>query len=152
VTRGTAHRHGRPGGRQGRGPGRRSLRDQGFVTVWTVALSFSCISLIGLVHDAGRALRARSDAFGTAAAAARAGAQEIDRAAAVLGDTRLDEQLALQTAASYLSSRGVQGEVSVADMDVTVTVTDTTDLQILPGSVTVNATATAHAAQGQTPP
>lgn len=141
-----------PGRRTGSRTCTRGRRDQGFVTVWTVALSFSCVSLIGLVHDAGRALRARSDAFGTAAAAARAGAQEVDRAAAVLGDTRLDLDLAQQTAAAYLASRGVDGEVSVADMDVTVTVTDTTDLQILPGSVTVNATATAHAAQGQTPP
>lgn len=129
-----------------------SRRDHGFVTVWTVALAFACVSLMGLVHDAGRALRARSDAFGTAAAAARVGAQEIDRVAAVTGTTRLDPDLAHQSAAAYLAARGVSGDVSVAEMDVTVTVTHVTDLQILPGSVTVDATATAHAAQGPTPP
>jgi Flp pilus assembly protein TadG len=126
--------------------------DRGFVTVWTVALAFACVSLVGLVHDAGRALRAQSDAFGSAAAAARAGAQEVDRVAAVTGTTRLDQALARQAAAAYLSDRGLDGTVTVADMDVTVTVTHTTDLQILPGSITVDATATAHAAQGPTPP
>jgi Flp pilus assembly protein TadG len=131
---------------------RRPRHDRGFVTVWTVALAFTCISLVGLVHDSGRALRARSDAFGTAAAAARAGAQEIDRIAAITGTTRLDEDLARRSAAAYLADRGVVGEVDVDEIDVTVTVTDTTDLQILPGSVTVDATATAHAAQGPTPP
>jgi Flp pilus assembly protein TadG len=126
--------------------------DRGFVTVWTVALAFACVSLVGLVHDAGRALRSQSDAFGAAAAAARAGAQEVDRVAAVTGTTRLDQDLAHQSAAAYLSERGLDGTVTVADMDVTVTVTRTTDLQILPGSITVDATATAHAAQGPTPP
>jgi Flp pilus assembly protein TadG len=126
--------------------------DRGFVTVWTVALAFACVSLVGLVHDAGRALRAQSDAFGSAAAAARAGAQEVDRVAAVTGTTRLDENLAHQAAASYLAERGLDGTVTVAGMDVTVTVMHTTDLQILPGSISVDATATAHAAQGPTPP
>ncbi|HEY8527840.1 MAG TPA: pilus assembly protein TadG-related protein [Acidimicrobiales bacterium] len=120
--------------------------------MWTVALAFACIALIGLVHDAGRALRAQSDAFGTAAAAARAGAQEIDRVAAITGTTRLDQDRARQAAAAYLADRGVDGTVTVADMDVTVTVTDPVDLQILPGTITVDATATAHAAQGPTPP
>jgi Flp pilus assembly protein TadG len=127
-------------------------RDRGFVTVWTVALAFACVSLVGLVHDAGRALRAQSDAFGSAAAAARAGAQEIDRVAAVTGTTRLDHDLASQAASAYLADRGLDGTVSVADMDVTVTVNHTTELQILPGSITVDATATAHAAQGPTAP
>jgi Flp pilus assembly protein TadG len=126
-------------------------REDGFVTVWTVALAFACVSLVGLVHDAGRALRAQSDAFGTAAAAARAGAQEIDRVAAVTGTTRLDQDQARSSAAAYLADRGVDGTVTVADMDVTVTVTDPVDLQILPGTVTVDATATAHAAQGPPP-
>jgi hypothetical protein len=116
--------------------------------VWTVALAFACVALIGLVHDAGRALRARSDAFGTAAAAARAGAQQIDRPAAVTGTIRLDQDAARAAAIAYLSNSDVTGEVTVAGMDVTVTVTDTTTLQILPGSVSVDATATAHAVQG----
>lgn len=127
--------------------------DRGFVTIWTVALAFACIALIGLVHDAGRALRARSDAFGTAAAAARAGASQLDRAAAVTGTAQLDEVAARSAANRYLSLRDVSGTVNVAAeaMEVTVTVTDTVSLQILPGSVSVQSTATAHAAQGPTP-
>ena len=130
----------------------RRADDRGFMTVWTVALAFSCILLVGLVHDAGRALRARSDAFGTAAAAARAGAQQIDRGAAVTGVLQLDQDLAYQAALAYLDTSGVTGDVTFPDeMTVQVTVQDSTDLQIIPyGSVTVDATATAEAVQGPT--
>jgi hypothetical protein len=123
------------------------------MTVWTVALAFSCVLLVGLVHDAGRALRARSDAFGTAAAAARAGAQQLDRAAAVTGTLKLDPDAAQVAAQQFLADRGVTGSVTVGAMEVSVTVTDTTDLQIVPyGSVTVDATATAQAVQGPIAP
>lgn len=132
----------------------RGRGDRAFVTVWTIALTFSCVLLVGLAHDAGRALRARSDAFGTAAAAARAGAQQLDRGAAVTGTLRLDPDAARITALRYLSDRDVTGSVDVEDMAVSVTVTDTTDLQILPypRRVSVDATATAEAVQGPIAP
>lgn len=132
----------------------RGRGDRAFVTVWTVALTFSCVLLIGLAHDAGRALRARSDAFGTAAAAARAGAQQLDRGAAVTGTLKLDPDAARTTALRYLSDRDVTGSVDVDDLAVSVTVTDTTDLQILPypRRVSVDATATAEAVQGPIAP
>jgi hypothetical protein len=132
----------------------RGRGDRAFVTVWTIALTFSCVLLVGLAHDAGRALRARSDAFGTAAAAARAGAQQLDRGAAVTGTLRLDPDAARTTALRYLSDRDVTGSVDVEDMAVSVTVTDTTDLQILPypRRVSVDATATAEAVQGPIAP
>jgi hypothetical protein len=132
----------------------RGRGDRAFVTVWTVALTFSCVLLIGLAHDAGRALRARSDAFGTAAAAARAGAQQLDRGAAVTGTLKLDPDAARTTALRYLSDRDVTGSVDVEDLAVSVTVTDTTDLQILPypRRVSVDATATAEAVQGPIAP
>jgi Putative Flp pilus-assembly TadE/G-like len=128
--------------------------DGGFVTVWTVALTFSCVLLVGLAHDAGRALRARSDAFGTAAAAARSGAQQLDRAAAVTGTIQLDPDAARTAALTYLADRDVAGSVDVDGLRVSVTVTDTTDLQILPfpRSVSVDATATAEAVQGPIAP
>ena len=132
----------------------RGRGDRAFVTVWTVALTFSCVLLIGLAHDAGRALRARSDAVGTAAAAARAGAQQLDRGAAVTGTLKLDPDAARTTALRYLSDRDVTGSVDVDDLAVSVTVTDTTDLQILPypRRVSVDATATAEAVQGPIAP
>lgn len=132
----------------------RGRGDRAFVTVWTIALTFSCVLLVGLAHDAGRALRARSDAFGTAAAAARAGAQQLDRGAAVTGTLKLDPDAARTTALRYLSDRDVTGSVDVEDMAVSVTVTDTTDLQILPypRRVSVDATATAEAVQGPIAP
>jgi hypothetical protein len=87
-----------------------------------------------------------------AAAAARAGAQQIDRGAAVTGVLQLDQDLAYQAALAYLDTSGVTGDVTFPDeMTVQVTVQDTTDLQIIPyGSVTVDATATAEAVQGPT--
>lgn len=132
----------------------RGRGDRAFVTVWTIALTFSCVLLVGLAHDAGRALRARSDAFGTAAAAARAGAQQLDRGAAVTGTLKLDPDAARSTALRYLSDRDLTGSVDVEDMAVSVTVTDTTDLQILPypRRVSVDATATAEAVQGPIAP
>ena len=72
--------------------------DGGFVSAWTVAIAVACWAMVGLVLDGGRALRERSAAFGAAAAAARAGVQQIDERAAVLGELRIDEAEAESTA------------------------------------------------------
>jgi hypothetical protein len=119
----------RQSARRVRGPG-----DRGFVTAWTVCLSATCWLLVGLVYDAGRVLRERSEAFGAAASAARAGAQEIDEPALLLDDTlQLDQDQAEQTALEYINARGFDGTVEViGDLEVMVTVTGTSDLQIIP--------------------
>src|SRR5690606_29078741 len=64
--------------------------DRGSVTVWAISATVACVLIIGLVIDGGTMLRARSDAFALASSAARAGAQELDSAAAVQGLTVLD--------------------------------------------------------------
>jgi hypothetical protein len=126
--------------------------DRGFVTAWTVALAGTCWLFVGLVLDSGRVLRDRSEAFGAAAAAARAGAQQIDERIAIAdGPVVLDEERARQVAHDYLSDRGFTGEVAVTgDLEVMVTVTETADLAIIPvpDEVTFQVSATAQAIQG----
>lgn len=122
--------------------------DHGFVTVWTVALLTTFFLFVGFALDAGRGLRARSDVFGVAAAAARTGAQEIDRIAAVQGTLRLDRDAATHAAMTYLADQDVAGSVTVTDDQVVVTATRSTDLQFFPGSATATATATARVTGG----
>lgn len=129
-----------------------SRRDRGFVTAWTVALAGTCWLFVGLVLDSGRALRDRSEAFGAAAAAARAGAQQLDERTAIAdGDRVLDVDEARRVANAYLADRGFTGEVQViGDLEVVVTVTDSVDLAIIPvpDVVTFQVSATAQAVQG----
>lgn len=128
--------------------------ERGFVTAWTVALAVACWALVGLALDGGRALRARSEAYGAAASAARAGAQAIDERAAVLGVVELDEAAARQAALDHVADRGFDGgSARVEGLVVTVTITDRTDLAILPvASVPYSVSATARAVQGAAAP
>lgn len=52
--------------------------DRGAVTVLTASFAASLLALIAGIYDGGRYLPAPSDTFGSAAAAARAEAQEPD--------------------------------------------------------------------------
>ncbi|HEY7068719.1 MAG TPA: pilus assembly protein TadG-related protein [Acidimicrobiales bacterium] len=130
---------------------RRLRRDAGYVTLFVLGVSMGMTSVIGLVLDGGRAQRAQSDCFGIAAAAARAGAQELDASAAVSGEVRLDEAQASLAASTYLSEHGVDGTVSVADREVTVTAVRHVDFLMLPGGVTLDATATSRVTQERAP-
>jgi Flp pilus assembly protein TadG len=127
--------------------------DAGFVSAWTVVIAVACWAMVGLVFDGGRALRERSAAFGAAAAAARAGVQEIDERAAVLGVLELDEDAAERSAQAYLARRGFDGTVIVNGLDVTVSIEGQTDIKILvaPDTVSYAVTATARAVQGDGP-
>ena len=124
--------------------------DAGFATVWTIAIAVACWALVGLIVDGGRALRERSDAFGAAAAAARAGVQEIDEVAAVQGEVRLADDRAESAAERLLAQRGYDGEASAHGLEVTVEVTGDTDLRILaaPDVVSYAVSASTRAVQG----
>ena len=134
-------------------PAGRGRGDAGFVSAWTVVIAVACWAMVGLVVDGGRALRERSSAFGAAAAAARAGVQEIDERAAVLGALELDEEEAENSADKYLEDRGFDGRVTFDGLDVIVTVRGQTDMTILaaPQSVSYTVTARARAVQGDGP-
>jgi Flp pilus assembly protein TadG len=118
--------------------------DRGYVTLFTAGVALGVVSVIGLVLDGGRALRAQSDSFGAAAAAARAGAQELDPVASVNGEVRLDDVQARVAAQEFLGARGLSGTVSVSDTRITVTVTRQVDFAVLPGGTRLDATATSR--------
>lgn len=106
--------------------------DEGRVTAFVVVLTTAVIAMAGLTLDGGRALSAKVEAIGRAEAAARAGADAIDlttyrtTGAAVLLPTQ-----AAARAQAYLASVDATGTVTVAGDVVTVSVTATTDTQLL---------------------
>lgn len=126
----------------------RARGDAGFVTTWTVALAVATWALVGLVHDGARSVRARSDAFGAAAAAARVGTQELETDDLVLGIARLDHDDAARAALEVMDARGFDASVEVTETEVRVTATGVTDFTILPGSSSYTVTAVARVVQG----
>lgn len=109
----------------------RAASDRGSVTVWTISATVACMLILGLVVDGGTMLRARSDAFALASSAARAGAQQLDRDAAVQGLTALDPIAAEQAALDYLAAHNATGTATVTGDSITVTVHSHADLQLL---------------------
>lgn len=106
-------------------------RDRGSATVWMIGVTVSTFSLVGLLLDGGAMLRARSDAFAVAGAAARAGAQHLDPDAAVEGLSVLDPVAAEQAVRSYLDEVGMSGTATAVGDTVTVTVSSEATLQML---------------------
>jgi Flp pilus assembly protein TadG len=126
----------------------RARDDAGFVAPFTVAVAVAMIWLLAIVLDGGRWMRAQSNIFGVAAAAARTATQQIDEAAVLRGELQLDEAAAEQAAYDYLAARDLTGTVTVDGLEVTVTAHDTVDFQLLPiGTATIEETATARATQ-----
>ncbi|GMU78498.1 MAG: hypothetical protein AMXMBFR46_12930 [Acidimicrobiia bacterium] len=127
--------------------GGRGRGDEGAATVWMIGVTVSAFLMIALVLDGGVLLRARSDAFASAAAAARVGAQQLDPVAAVDGEAILDPIAAERAALDYLHARDLSGIVTVSGNEVTVTVTHQARLQMLrvAGATTVDFDATASA-------
>lgn len=116
------------------------------ITVWTVVVVLACIFMVGLVLDGGVILRGRNSTFDLASGAARAGAQELDQAALVRGDVRIDPAAAGRAAQAYLAEQGTTGTVSVVGNRITVRVHRRVALQILqPASVSVDQTSAAVA-------
>lgn len=133
----------------------RASGERGVATVWSVVVVGACFLMIALVLDGGVILRARSDAFSLAGAAARVGAQELEEDAAAQGDVILDPARARQATLDYLTQHGATGAVDITGSEVTVTVRLTAQLQMLRvadgGSVDVSATATVSAIKGAVP-
>ena len=125
--------------------GSRVHGERGSATIWMIGVTVCAFLVVGLVLDGGVMLRARSDAFATAASAARVGAQQLDPDAAVEGQSVLDPIAAEQAALDYLAARGLAGTATVEANAVTVTVTTQAQLQLLElvGADTVGFSATA---------
>jgi hypothetical protein len=125
-------------------------RDRGSITGYTVIITIAAIVFAGLVLDAGMAVATKVQAISVAQSAARAGARELDLAhLRATGTIRLDPIQAETTARNWLQQAGWSGTVTVAGNQVTVTITGTSDTQLLDlagiGSIPVGATATAAA-------
>jgi hypothetical protein len=125
-----------------------SRGDEGSITAMTAAVVAGFVLMLALVVGGGAVLRARTDAFGTAAAAARAGAQQLDDDARAQGDVVLNVSQAESAAQAYLSRHGANGTVTVSGADVSVTVNNTVAIPQLGQSVSISATATVSAIKG----
>ncbi|GAA1029191.1 MULTISPECIES: TadE/TadG family type IV pilus assembly protein [Amycolatopsis] len=128
----------------------RGLRDDedGRVTAFVVIMAVAALLFSGLVLDGGLALAAKVRAIGEAQEAARAGAQEIDLTAyRADGTLRLLPQQASAAARNYLAAAGHAGTVSVAGntVNVSVTITQPTQLLGLAGLASITVTGTGQA-------
>ena len=135
-----------------------SLRDdRGAATAWMLILIPVVLAAIGFVCDAGLAIRDWNTAHSQAAAAARAGAQQINLAGYRSGGRlRLDPAAAKAAAIGYLHAAQLSGTVAATTTTVTVTVTHTTRTQLLGligiNTLTETATVTATPLHGVTGP
>jgi len=130
----------------------RQRDDTGSITALTASVLGGFVLLAVLVTAGSAVLRARSEAFGLAASAARAGAQELDDDALMDGTVELDPSAAVATAETYLSAHGAAGTAAVVGGDVVVTVTDAVDIPQLGQVVSVSSTATVSARRGTPTP
>jgi hypothetical protein len=127
--------------------------ESGRVTGFVVIVVTAALLFAGLVLDGGLALAAKVRAIGEAQEAARAGAQEIDLAAYRNSNTlRLVPTRASAAARDYLAAAGHTGTVSVVGNTVNVTVTVSQSTQLLGlagiGSITVTGTGQAEPQRG----
>ncbi|WP_019873213.1 Tad domain-containing protein [Sporichthya polymorpha] len=130
-----------------------AARDEGSITPFVVVITAALLAMAGLVVDGGYALAARQQAAGTAEQAARAGADALNREAAMRGGPlRIDPAAARAAAERYLSTAGSTGQVNVVGQTVTVTVRITRATAILSAvgidTLTATATASAHGLTG----
>jgi Flp pilus assembly protein TadG len=100
----------------------------GFVAVLALAL----IAVAGLAFDGGQIVTTTARARDLAGAAARTGAQQIEAAELHAGRAHLDPAAAHAAATGFLTAAGVEGIVTVDDTQVTVTVTATQPMRLLP--------------------
>lgn len=125
--------------------------ETGSVTALTASVLGGLMLMSALVAGGSAVLRARSDAFGLAAGAARAGAQQLDEDALMRGGLEVDPAAAAEAAHGYLAAREAEGDVAVVGADVIVTVEDSVAIPQLGETVAVSATATVSAVRGTAP-
>jgi Flp pilus assembly protein TadG len=100
----------------------------GFVAVLALAL----IAVAGLAFDGGQIVTTTARARDLAGAAARTGAQQLEPAELHAGRAHLDPAAAHAAATGFLDAAGVDGTVTVDGTQVTVTVTLTQPMRLLP--------------------
>lgn len=135
---------------------RRPHGDDGALVLAAAIAMPLAIVLFGLVVDGGYTLAQRQRATHAAEDAARAGANALAVPELRRGAVRLDPAAATAAARGYLSRAGYHGTVTIADDTITVHVTATQKLTLLPliglRQLTVHGDATARAVPGITGP
>ena len=121
--------------------------ERGSITGFVAVVAFALVMVAGMAYDGGQVIHAHNAARNDAEQAARAGAQQIDIThLRQTSEPRLDPAEAQAAALDYLTQVGATGTASVAGADITVTVTRSQPLHILPGqdrTITVTETASA---------
>jgi Flp pilus assembly protein TadG len=120
-------------------------RERGSFSLLIAVLGVALLVGIGLVVDGGRYITAAQLADNAAGEAGRAAGQHIT-AQAVTGEApQADTTRAVQAAQSYLAAAGVDGTVTVAGDEITITTTirRTPVLLTLAGVSSITATGTA---------
>lgn len=115
-----------------------SIDDRGMVTAFVTITAVTLLLVAGMVFEGGRILSAKRETLNVAESAARAGAQALDEEAVRRGDTDiLDHDAAVTRACSFLGqtghSCGGDASVQTAANRVTVSVTDSVHIVMLPG-------------------
>lgn len=110
-----------------------SARDErGSASIWAILVIAGAFTvLLGLVVDGGRVIDARIAASRAAAQAARVGADSLSSASVRDGHDAINVEAAKSQAQNYLHDAGMTGTVSVSGDIVTVTVTGSSETQIL---------------------
>ena len=104
-------------------------RNHGSVTAFVVTVTSSLMLLVGLVHGGGRLVAAHLRVSDLAAAAARAGAQQVVGIRA--GHLEVDPAAAVAASRSSLRALGTDGSVEVGATTVTVTVRERVTFAVL---------------------
>ena len=110
----------------------RSRSERGSASIWAVLITAGAFTLLlGLVVDGGRVIDARLASSRTAAQAARLGADSLSSASVRNGRDAIAVRAAVTSVEAYLRDAGMTGSVRIAGDNVTVTVTGSSDTQIL---------------------
>jgi Flp pilus assembly protein TadG len=127
--------------------------ERGSITGFVAVIATALVMVAGMAYDGGQVIHAHNAARNDAEQAARAGAQQIDIThLRQTSEPLLDPAEAEAAALDYLAQVGATGTASVAEADITVTVTRTQPLHILPGQDrTITVTETASAVEEATP-
>ena len=110
----------------------RTRNERGSASIWAILVIAGAFTvLLGLVVDGGRVIDARIAASRAAAQSARGGADALSSASVRDGNNAIDVDAAKARAQKYLDDAGMTGTVSVTGQTVSVTVTGSSETQIL---------------------
>ncbi len=115
-----------------RHPAGERARERGSVTTFIVLMVVPALLMAGLAFDGGQILTARRHAIDTAQNAALAGAQAVAGPVVRQGGVDVAPERVDAVAQQYLATNGATGTVQVGPNQVTVTVTETVELALLP--------------------